>query len=102
MPFSERSQRGDRDSEVAVIIRDTDMIESTMAGLPFQVGRFAHTMRVHLMQEHLGVDTDALAARGGPQVAKATGTSAPIYNEEPWDPEGEQESGKESKRKNIV
>jgi phospholipase D1/2 len=33
---------------------------STMAGRPFKAGRFAHTLRVRLMQEHLGVDVDAL------------------------------------------
>ena len=31
-----------------------------MAGEPFKVGRFAHTLRVRLMREHLGVDVDAL------------------------------------------
>lgn len=31
-----------------------------MAGKPFQVGRFAYTLRVRLMQEHLGVDVDEL------------------------------------------
>lgn len=31
-----------------------------MAGQPFQVGRFAHEMRVRLMREHLGVDVDGL------------------------------------------
>ncbi|KAF9454771.1 phospholipase D [Macrolepiota fuliginosa MF-IS2] len=58
--INERSQRGDRDSEVAAVIRDTDMIDGTMAGQPFKVGRFAHTLRVRLMREHLGVDVDAL------------------------------------------
>ncbi|CAH7667187.1 hypothetical protein PPACK8108_LOCUS1578 [Phakopsora pachyrhizi] len=58
--INERSQRGDRDSELACVIRDTDMIDSTMAGQPFKVGRFAHTMRIRLMREHLGVDVDAL------------------------------------------
>ena len=33
---------------------------STMAGKPFKVGRFAHTLRVRLMREHLGVDVDAM------------------------------------------
>jgi phospholipase D1/2 len=33
---------------------------SYMAGKPFKVGRFAHTLRVRLMREHLGVDVDAL------------------------------------------
>ncbi|CAO1628953.1 unnamed protein product [Parajaminaea phylloscopi] len=58
--INERSQRGDRDSELACVIRDTDMIDSTMAGRPYKVGRFAHTMRIRLMREHLGVDVDAL------------------------------------------
>ena len=31
-----------------------------MAGQPFKVGRFAHTLRVRLMREHLGVDVDAM------------------------------------------
>ena len=31
-----------------------------MAGKPFKVGRFAHTLRVRLMREHLGIDVDAL------------------------------------------
>ncbi|KAJ1309919.1 hypothetical protein OPQ81_006678 [Rhizoctonia solani] len=58
--INDRSQRGDRDSELAAVIRDTDMIESRMAGKPFKVGRFAHTLRVRLMREHLGVDVDAM------------------------------------------
>ena len=58
--INERSQRGDRDSELAAIIRDTDMIDSTMAGQPYKVGRFAHTLRMRLMREHVGIDVDAL------------------------------------------
>lgn len=38
--INERSMRGNRDSEVASIIRDTDTIESVMAGKPYRVGRF--------------------------------------------------------------
>ncbi|KAA1090862.1 Phospholipase D1 [Puccinia graminis f. sp. tritici] len=60
--INERSQRGDRDSELACVIRDTDMIDSRMAGKPYKVGRFAHTMRVRLMREHLGIDVDAMDA----------------------------------------
>ncbi|XP_006462684.1 hypothetical protein AGABI2DRAFT_186563 [Agaricus bisporus var. bisporus H97] len=58
--INERSQRGDRDSELAAVIRDTDMIDGEMAGRPFKVGRFAHSLRVRLMREHLGIDVDAL------------------------------------------
>jgi phospholipase D1/2 len=47
---NERSMRGDRDSELASVIRDTDMIDSRMAGKPFKVGRFAHTLRMRLMR----------------------------------------------------
>ncbi|KAK3995779.1 putative phospholipase D1 [Cladorrhinum sp. PSN332] len=56
--INERSLLGNRDSEAAAIVRDTDMIWSTMAGRPYQVGRFAHTLRLRLMREHLGLDVD--------------------------------------------
>jgi phospholipase D1/2 len=56
--INERSMLGNRDSETAAVVRDRDMIWSTMAGKPYQVGRFAHTLRMRLMREHLGLDTD--------------------------------------------
>lgn len=58
--INERSMLGIRDSECAAIVRDTDMIWSTMAGKPYQVGRFAHTLRMRLMREHLGLDVDEI------------------------------------------
>ncbi|KAI0386781.1 phospholipase D [Hypomontagnella monticulosa] len=58
--INERSMLGNRDSEVAAIVRDTDTIRSTMAGKPYQVGRFAHTLRMRLMREHLGLDVDEI------------------------------------------
>ncbi|KAH8178879.1 phospholipase D active site motif domain-containing protein [Sarocladium implicatum] len=58
--INERSMRGDRDSECAAIVRDTDMIWSTMAGKPYRVGRFAYTLRLRLMREHLGLDVDEI------------------------------------------
>ncbi|KAJ4482266.1 phospholipase D [Lentinula aciculospora] len=89
---NERSQRGDRDSEIAAVIRDTDMIDGTMAGKPFQVGRFAHTLRKRLMREHLGVDVDAIYEEdlmaNDPQKAE--------HEQETWDPESEQHYGKEA------
>lgn len=59
--INERSMLGSRDSECAAIVRDTDMIESTMAGEPYLVGRFPHTLRMRLMREHLGLDVDKIA-----------------------------------------
>lgn len=56
--INERSMLGSRDSEVAAVVWDSDMLDSTMAGEPYKVGRFAHTLRMRLMREHLGVDVD--------------------------------------------
>lgn len=58
--INERSLLGNRDSETAAIVRDADMMWSTMAGAPYRVGRFAHTLRMRLMREHLGLDVDAI------------------------------------------
>ncbi|KAL4907622.1 hypothetical protein BDW74DRAFT_111147 [Aspergillus multicolor] len=58
--INERSMLGSRDSEVASVVRDTDMIWSTMNGRPYLVGRFPHTLRMRLMREHLGLDVDEL------------------------------------------
>ncbi|KAH6842546.1 hypothetical protein B0I37DRAFT_448003 [Chaetomium sp. MPI-CAGE-AT-0009] len=58
--INERSMLGSRDSEVAAVVRDTDLIWSTMGGRPYQVGRFAHTLRLRLMREHLGLDVDEI------------------------------------------
>lgn len=56
--INERSMLGTRDSECAAVVRDTDMLWSTMDGEPYLVGRFAHTLRMRLMREHLGLDVD--------------------------------------------
>lgn len=56
--INERSMKGSRDSEVAAIVRDTMQLDSQMAGKPFSVGKFAHTLRLRLMREHAGVDVD--------------------------------------------
>lgn len=58
--INERSMLGNRDSECAAIVRDTDMISSYMGGEPYLVGRFAHTLRLRLMREHLGLDVDEI------------------------------------------
>lgn len=58
--INERSMLGSRDSEIAAIVRDTDMIWSKMAGEDYQVGRFAHTLRMRLMREHVGLPVDEI------------------------------------------
>lgn len=58
--INERSMRGTRDSEVASIIRDTEQIDSQMAGKKVKVGKFPHTLRMRLMREHVGINIDQL------------------------------------------
>jgi phospholipase D1/2 len=58
--INERSMLGSRDSEIAAVVRDTEVLDSYMAGQPYKVGKFPHTLRMRLMREHLGVDTDAI------------------------------------------
>lgn len=54
-----------------------------MAGKPFQVGRFAHTLRVRLMREHLGIDVDALDE----EMLMNNEPAKPEYEQEKWIPE---------------
>ena len=58
-----------------------------MAGKPFQVGRFAHTLRVRLMREHLGVDVDAMYEED----LLPTTADTVLHDAEPWDPDQEQQ-----------
>jgi len=58
--INERSMLGNRDSECAAVVRDTDMLWSTMDSEPYLVGRFPHTLRMRLMREHLGLDVDEI------------------------------------------
>ena len=69
--INERSMLGNRDSEVAAIVRDTDTVMSTMAGKPYRVGKFAHSLRLRLMREHLGMDVDGIMAEERKQEMEA-------------------------------
>ncbi|CAD0094222.1 unnamed protein product [Aureobasidium vineae] len=61
--INERSMLGSRDSEVAAIVTDQEMIPSRMGGKPYDVGTFPHTLRMRLMREHLGIDVDDIYRR---------------------------------------
>ncbi|SPN97465.1 related to phospholipase D [Cephalotrichum gorgonifer] len=88
--INERSLLGNRDSEIAAVIRDTDMIWSTMGGKPYQVARFAHTLRMRLMREHLGLDVDEIEAeerqKTADQQAQFEEDMQGIYSEEQHPP----------------
>jgi len=63
---------------------------STMAGRPFKFGRFAHSLRMRLMREHLGVDVDALDEEG----LKVYGPMKSEHDQKLCNPEGIQQYGK--------
>lgn len=53
--LNDRSQKGDGDSEIALVVEDGDMVRSTMNGQPYMAARFATTLRRKLFREHLGL-----------------------------------------------
>ncbi|CEP10723.1 hypothetical protein [Parasitella parasitica] len=53
--LNDRSQCGDRDSEIALIVEDKDTIPSQMNGKYYEASRFAATLRRNLWKEHLGL-----------------------------------------------
>ena len=53
--INDRSMLGHRDSEVDVVIKDTEMILGKMDGENYDVGKFSHSLRCQLMREHLGI-----------------------------------------------
>ncbi|KAF1968121.1 phospholipase D/nuclease [Bimuria novae-zelandiae CBS 107.79] len=53
--INDRSQLGYHDSELSIVMRDTDKVDITMDGKPYQAGRHAHTLRSILWREHLGL-----------------------------------------------
>ena len=55
--INDRSMLGNRDGEVGVVIRDTDMIPSVVDGREFMVGRVPHDLRMKLFSEHTGMSS---------------------------------------------
>ncbi|KDN41694.1 phospholipase D/nuclease [Tilletiaria anomala UBC 951] len=53
--LNDRSQCGNRDSEIAVCIEEKDLFESRMDGKPYMASTFAASFRRHLWRQHLGL-----------------------------------------------
>ena len=53
--FNDRSQLGDHDSEIAVIVEDPTSIDSYMDGKSYRAAQFAATLRRQLFRKHLGL-----------------------------------------------
>jgi hypothetical protein len=71
-----------------------------MAGKPFKVGRFAHTLRVRLMREHLGVDVDNMEE----DHLMARKPVKPEHEQQKWVPDADENDGyvKEPKTRTAV
>ena len=54
--INDRSMLGKRDSEYAVMINEERKLNSIMDGKEYKAANFAHSFRVNLLAEHLGVD----------------------------------------------
>lgn len=55
--INDRSLLGKRDSELAILIKDTEMEPSLMDGVEYQAGRFALSLRKHCFSVILGANT---------------------------------------------
>ncbi|KAG8952526.1 hypothetical protein FRC00_006757, partial [Tulasnella sp. 408] len=64
--INDRSQKGNGDSEIAIVVEDTDVLETTMDGKPFAASRFAATLRRKLFREHLGLIPPQTCVGGEP------------------------------------
>ncbi|KAI9493053.1 hypothetical protein BDB00DRAFT_825220 [Zychaea mexicana] len=53
--LNDRSQCGDRDSEIALLVEDQETIPSRMNGRYYEASKFAATLRRQLWREHLGL-----------------------------------------------
>nr|XP_033780162.1 phospholipase D2 isoform X2 [Geotrypetes seraphini] len=56
--INDRSMLGKRDSELAVLVEDTETLTSLMDGKPYQAGRFAHSLRLDCFRLLLQADAD--------------------------------------------
>ncbi|CAI5741264.1 unnamed protein product [Hyaloperonospora brassicae] len=55
--INERSMCGDRDSEIAVLVEDHELEKGVaLAGGAYNVGKFGHSFRMKLFEEHFGIE----------------------------------------------
>jgi len=62
------SQKGDGDSEIALVVEDDDIVQSTMDGQRYEAARFATTLRRKLFREHLGLMSPQMSQGGKEKV----------------------------------
>jgi len=79
--INDRSQKGDGDSEIALVVEDTELVKSTMDGKPYMASRFASSLRRKLFREHLGLIVPQDVKNANEQVTSFM-MPAPILNED--------------------
>lgn len=86
--LNDRSQMGNHDSELSIVMEDTRLVDSTMDGKPFKAGYHATTLRRYLWREHMGLLP--------PQDMDASGdiNAQPPGEDSPNDPKDQEESYK--------
>ncbi len=53
--LNDRSQLGNHDSEIAILIEDQEEVDSYMAGKPWRASKFATCLRRQIFRKHLGL-----------------------------------------------
>ncbi|XP_047205966.1 phospholipase D1 [Girardinichthys multiradiatus] len=56
--INDRSMTGKRDSEVAVMVEDSETVDAVMDGQPYRAGKFALQLRLECFRMILGANTD--------------------------------------------
>jgi phospholipase D1/2 len=80
--LNDRSQIGHHDSELSIVMEDTDKIQSVMDGQPFEAGRHAATLRRYLWREHMGLLPPQSLDGSNDINAQPPGDDSP---NDPWD-----------------
>ncbi|OQR91421.1 phospholipase-like D [Achlya hypogyna] len=78
--LNDRSMCGDRDSEIAVVLHDSEIDPGVFDGAPFGVGKFAHSLRKRLFAEHVGVELpDPVSDAAWAELAAVANSNTQIY-----------------------
>lgn len=84
--LNDRSQLGNHDSELSIVMEDSRVLETTMDGQPFKAGYHAASLRRHLWREHLGlIEAQQLDASKDPNAQPPTVAMNEDYSGDEWD-----------------
>ncbi|PVV02736.1 hypothetical protein BB560_002805 [Smittium megazygosporum] len=63
--INDRSMQGNRDSEIAVLIEDREMVDMKMDGRSYKGGKFSHSLRMDLLKQHVGISSEVRKSKLG-------------------------------------